>query len=111
MKAIIGTAVVAVLATLTLMPAFGADTPNRPPGVSAEEWAPISDTVGVVLIQGMIPTGGAGSPGPPPAAAISLPTIGAALISPVSGYLMVRRGHTWQRLIVVDPVKGPGEAG
>lgn len=36
---------------------------------------------------------------------------GAALISPVSGYLIVKRGHTWQRLIVIDPIKGPGEAG
>jgi hypothetical protein len=30
--------------------AFGATAPNRPPGVSANEWAPISDRMGVVLV-------------------------------------------------------------
>jgi hypothetical protein len=36
---------------------------------------------------------------------------GATLVSPISGYLMVKRGTLWQRLIVIDPVKGPGVAG
>jgi hypothetical protein len=29
--------------------AIGPNKQNRPPGVSANEWAPISDTMGVVL--------------------------------------------------------------
>jgi hypothetical protein len=104
-KALIGTAV-AVAATFVLMQAFGANTPDRPPGVDANEWAPINDSVGVVLVQGMIPMGVQ-----PAVRAGNLPLNGAALISPVAGYLMVRRGRVWQRLIVIDPVKGPGEAG
>jgi hypothetical protein len=36
---------------------------------------------------------------------------GAALIAPVNGYLMVKRGSVWQRLVVIDPIKGPGSAG
>jgi hypothetical protein len=106
MKALIATAVVAAVATFALMQAVGANAPDRPPGVSADEWAPINESVGVVLVQGMIPVGVQ-----PAVRAGNLPLNGAALISPVSGYLMVKRGHTWQRLIVIDPVKGPGEAG
>jgi hypothetical protein len=104
-KALIGTAI-AVVTTIALMQAFGANAPDRPPGVNADEWAPINDSVGVVLVEGMIPVGVQ-----PAVRAGNLPLNGAALISPVAGYLMVKRGHTWQRLIVIDPVKGPGEAG
>jgi hypothetical protein len=108
MKALIATVVVAVVATFALMQAVGANAPDRPPGVSADEWAPINDSLGVVLVQGMIPIDATHAQ--TPRAAI-LPFNGAALVSPVSGYLMVKRGHTWQRLVVIDPVKGPGEAG
>ncbi len=108
MKTLIATAAVTALTTFALVQAFGANAPSRPPGVSADEWAPINDMVGVVLVQGMIPMGTQRVQ--PPRAGI-LPNIGAALIPPVSGYLMVKRGQTWQRLVVIDPVKGPGEAG
>ncbi|HTV78900.1 MAG TPA: hypothetical protein VMF03_11620 [Steroidobacteraceae bacterium] len=81
---------------------------SRPPGVSADEWAPISDTLGVVLVQGMIPTGAQRAQ---PQVPVTLPNTGAMLVSPVSGYLMVRRGRTWQRLIMIDPPKGPADAG
>jgi len=37
--------------------------------------------------------------------------LGAALIPPIPGYLMVKRGNAWQRIILVEPVKGPGPAG
>ena len=105
-KMLIGTAVIAAFATFALMQAVGAEAPNRPPGVSADEWTPINDSVGVVLVQGMIPVGVQ-----PPARVGTVPMNGAALISPVSGYLMVKRGRTWQRLVVIDPIKGPGVAG
>jgi hypothetical protein len=108
MKTIHAVAAITVLAVLGVAGAIGANSPNRPPGVSADEWAPINDTVGVVLVQGMIPMGEQRAQPPRPGI---LPNTGAALISPVSGYLMVKRGHTWQRLVVIDPVKGPGEAG
>jgi hypothetical protein len=106
MKTIHTVAAVTVLAVVGVACAIGANSPDLPPGVSADEWAPINDSVGVVLVQGMIPVGVQ-----PPVRAGDLPLNGAALISPVSGYLMVKRGRTWQRLIVVDPVKGPGPAG
>jgi hypothetical protein len=49
MKAVITSVAVTVAATFALMQAFGANAPDRPPGVSADEWAPINDSVGVVL--------------------------------------------------------------
>lgn len=53
---------------------------NRPPGVSADEWAPINDSVGVVLVQGMIPTGAERTQTP---SVKNLPNTGANLISPI----------------------------
>jgi hypothetical protein len=104
MKTIHAVAAVAVLATFAIVGAVGAGAPNRPPGVSAQEWAAISDTLGVVLDQPL-----------PPAGEVSDPAhqeiLGAALIPPISGYLMVKRGNAWQRVILVEPVKGPGPAG
>jgi hypothetical protein len=115
---------VAVLATIAIVGAVGADAPGRPPGVSAQEWAPISDTMGVVLDQPLPPAGEANGPTPPSVdgqgqrigptggnRVIGGGVLGAALIPPISGYLMVKRGSTWQRIIIVEPVKGPGPAG
>lgn len=121
MKTLIGTAAAAAIATFALMQALGADAPSRPPGVSASEWAPISDTMGVVLV-GLQPTAmDAPIITPSPASGAATRNMGAgaangasggaALIAPVSGYLMVKRGSIWQRLVVIDPVKGPGAAG
>ena len=123
MKAIVGTALAVVLATFVLMRAVGADAPNRPPGVAANEWAPISDTLGIVLVDTQMaagdapivmqsPTSGtAGRNIGVPRNAVGGDMVGAALISPVTGYPMVKRGKLWQRLIVIDPIKGPGVAG
>jgi hypothetical protein len=36
---------------------------------------------------------------------------GALLTPPVEGYFMVKRGNAWLRLLVVEPIKGPGSAG
>ncbi|MEJ0004891.1 MAG: hypothetical protein WDM77_00455 [Steroidobacteraceae bacterium] len=121
MKTIVGTAAVAVtiLATFTLMRAMGADAPSRPPGVSTADWAPISATMGVVVVE-QLPVAGDGpiltEDGAPGRANggnrnAGAGGLGAALISPISGYLMVKRGTIWQRLIVIEPVKGPGAAG
>jgi hypothetical protein len=117
MKTMIGAAAAVALAAFTLMRAIGADAPNRPPGVGANEWAPISDTMGVVLIDQQMGASDAPVAGVEREGAAARRPVGngagggAALISPISGYLMVKRGMLWQRLIVVEPVKGPGAAG
>jgi hypothetical protein len=101
--------------------AIGANAPNRPPGVSADEWAPISDTMGVVLVDQQLtamdapiltPSSESGAASRHfDSGAANVASGGAALIAPVSGYLMVKRGSVWQRLVVIDPIKGPGSAG
>jgi len=119
MKAIVGTVAVAALATFTLMRAVGADAPSRPPGVSAADWAPISETMGVVVVEQLPGAGDApivtdsAEPGRGlgTGRGVGAGRVGAALISPISGYLMMKRGSVWQRLIVIEPVKGPGAAG
>jgi hypothetical protein len=85
--------------TLILSKAVGAGAPERPPGVTATQWAAITDSLGVVLApeqqRNPIPVS--------PTALLVLP--------PVEGYFMVKQGSTWRRLILVEPVKGPGAAG
>jgi len=118
MKTFVAVSTVIVLAAVVVVGALGADAPSRPPGVSAADWTPISDTLGVVVDGTLPPAGDAFNPQPqsstaePPKQAIpGAGGLGAALIPPVSGYLMVKRGNLWQRLILVEPVKGPGTAG
>jgi hypothetical protein len=125
MKTLHAVAAVAVLATVGAVVAVGADTSgSRPPGVSAQEWTRITDTLGVVLDQALPVAGdsadpapaNAGGPGQHPSAAGGAKAGiggvgGAVLIPPISGYLMMRRGNLWQRVILVEPVKGPGAAG
>jgi hypothetical protein len=92
MKTIIGLAAVAGVATLTLMRSVGAPAPSRPPGVSESDWAPISDTVGIVLVDQV--------PGADNAPEVRLNPQGAGsglragnggtvVMWPVSGYLMI----------------------
>jgi hypothetical protein len=119
MKTMHTVAAVALLATLAAVIAVGADAPSsRPPGVSAQEWTPISDTLGVVLDRALPAAGETAGPAPADRGAPARTSPigggsmgGAVLIPPVSGYLMIKRGNLWQRVILVEPVKGPGVAG
>lgn len=114
MKSIYSVAAAAMVAGAVLVGAIAADAPSRPPGVSADAWAPISDTVGVVLVAQMTAAGEI-SPSPDPGIQARqgphLDAGGAILTPPTTGYLMVKRGGTWQRLILIEPLKGPGTAG
>jgi hypothetical protein len=49
MKAVVGI-VFGLLAVVGLSFAAGRDAPDRPPGIAADRWAPISDTLGFVLV-------------------------------------------------------------
>jgi hypothetical protein len=126
MKTLMGIAI-AVVATAGLSLALSNDAPDRPPGVAADHWAPISATLGVVLV----PDSGLSAESPPPAggptASAGAPTAGTkvpvgaadptALIAPptaavrkiieegqpVRGYIMVKRGNLWRPLLVVAP--------
>src|SRR5580704_16714476 len=68
MKAIVGI-VFGVLAVLGLSLAAGRNAPDRPPGIAADRWAPISATLGFVLVPdsepNVAPPLAAGAPGMP----------------------------------------------
>lgn len=129
MKAVVGLAF-GVLAICGLSLAVSSNAPDRPPGVAADRWAPISSTLGVVLVPdsepGALPplvVGAAGSgartaPGASPRSseivpitdptglfAAPSPAVQAIIEEgqPVRGYIMVKRGKVWRPLTVVAP--------
>jgi hypothetical protein len=123
--------VFAVLAVLGLSLAAGRDAPDRPPGIAADRWAPISDTLGFVLVPDSKPAalpplsiGATGQPGriaprasidrmapviapgdPTGLFAAPSPAVQAIIEEgqPVRGYIMVKRGKVWRPLAVVPP--------
>jgi hypothetical protein len=110
MKMLVTAGLLVLVGVVVALHAVGADAPNRPPGVSAAEWAPVSDTLGIVLVQQTVGAGDVTFPdsqGKPTSQGLA----GAILSPPTNGYFMVRRGGHWIRLVVVEPLKGPGDAG
>lgn len=120
-RAIIAAAIAA--AAITSFVALSGDAPDRPSGVAARDWIPISDSFGIVLVQTAAPVTGSGNAMEAlegPDGVILLPRGGSVdlrpsnmllLRPPVGGYFMVKGAGGWTRLIVVEPVKGPGDAG
>jgi hypothetical protein len=119
--------VIALVAIAGLSLAFSDNAPDRPPGVAADRWAPISATLGFVLVpdsglsaESAPPVGGSSAPygAPEPGAKIVVGAVDpTALIAPltpgvrkvieegqpVRGYIMVKRGKLWRPLLVVAP--------
>jgi hypothetical protein len=113
MKMLVTAGAIALVSAVAVMHAVGVDGPDRPPGLSASQWAPVSDTLGVVLVQ---QPQGAAEFLPAPADShgnlISGGVMGGAILSPPeNGYFMVKCAGHWARLVVIEPLKGPGDAG
>jgi hypothetical protein len=85
---------------LTIHFANGAAPPDRPTGVDAGHWIPVSDKMGFVVTTPSIPGRRVTTDGQP-----------LLLASPEEGYFMVHRGNVWQRIIINNPIKGPGSSG
>jgi hypothetical protein len=107
MKVVVGI-VFGVLAVLGLSLAAGRNAPDRPPGIAADRWAPVSDTLGFVLV----PDSDLKATPPLPVGAgltdlYAQPTAAVQAIIeegyPVRGYIMVKRGRIWRPLTVVAP--------
>ena len=122
---------IAVVALAGLSVALSDAAPDRPPGVAADRWAPISATMGVVLVPDSDLSAGSPPPAGAPAQAADAPNAGPTagpkvplgatdpteLIAPptpavrkiieeglpVRGYIMVKRGRLWRPLLVVAP--------
>jgi hypothetical protein len=79
--------------------ANGASSPDRPADVDAQNWIPVSDKMGFVVTTPRI------FPMPMPDRQVLF------LTTPAEGYFMVHTGNVWQRLVIQDPLKGPGTSG
>jgi hypothetical protein len=90
-----------VLSTLLAIHfANSAPSPDRPVGVDAQHWIAVSDKMGFVVTTPSIP-----------GAIVTTDRQPLLLMPPTEGYFMVHTGNTWQRLIIQDPLKGPGSSG
>jgi hypothetical protein len=86
---------------LTVHFALGASSPDRPAGVNAENWIPVSDKMGFVVTNPQSALG----------ALVTKDRQPLLLAPPAQGYFMVHTGITWQRIIIQVPIKGPGTSG
>ncbi len=85
---------------LTIHFAVGAAETDRPSGVAASNWIPINDKLGFVVMPAEITY------------SVVSPDKQQLLLTPyASGYLMARSSNGWYRLVIVEPLKGPGAAG
>ena len=81
--------------------ANGAAPADRPAGVDAHHWIPVSDKMGFVVT----------TPQSVPGALVTTDPQALLLAPPAEGYFMVRSGIGWQRIIIQDTLKGPGASG
>ncbi len=90
----------AVLAMALAVSPFvhSSDAPDRPPGVAKDAWVPINDRVGFVVV-------------PRAKEPIRISPQALLLMPPVSGYFMLKSGSEWTRMVIVEPLRGPGDAG
>jgi hypothetical protein len=83
-----------------------ADMQDRPPGVDAKSWVVVSKDLGLVIAPAPE------TPAPlqqPPGQARDQPLL---LVPPAHGYFMARMGDgSWRRVVIIEPIKGPGSAG
>ena len=86
---------------LTIHFALGASNPDRPNGIDAQDWIPVSDKMGFVV------TTSEGYPG----TLVTTDRQPLLLAPPAEGYFTVRAGDHWQRITIKDPLKGPGTSG
>jgi hypothetical protein len=97
MKRILMIGVAVALASLAGVAVVeGQTAPNRPQGVSATQWIPVSDRLGFVVL----PSAAMGSGSADPDVLLAKP--------PVEGYFMVKNSSGWSRVTIAEPVFGPG---
>jgi hypothetical protein len=93
--------VLVLLSAFAIHFANGASSPDRPAGVAAENWIPVTDKMGFVVTTAQTSLG----------ARVTTDRQPLLLTPPAEGYFMVHTGNVWQRIIIQDPMKGPGTSG
>jgi hypothetical protein len=96
MKTLVTVVVIAICAALSAE-VIPSDAPDRPAGVSAQEWIPVNERMGFIIV-----------PYKEPMLATKQELF---LVPPLRGYFVAKRDQTWVRIQVVEPIKGPGAAG
>jgi hypothetical protein len=95
MKSMLVPGALLVAAALALAPFVRSENvPNRPPGVGADAWIQLNDKLGFVVT---------------PETKLSVNAL--LLAPPVSGYFMIRGASRWSRVVLVEPARGPADAG
>jgi hypothetical protein len=92
----IGAAIVAISLVVTPL-VRGQGVPDRPQGVAAGAWISLNPRLGFVV-----------------APTVRAPVAGAnalLLAPPVEGYFMIKGETGWSRVVIAEPLKGPGGAG
>jgi hypothetical protein len=101
MKRILLIGAIVAAFSLTVVPFVrGQGAPDRPAGVAAAQWVPLNERLGFVI---MPPDTGSVIPGANPNVLLLSP--------PVAGYFMIKHGTRWSRIVIAEPLRGPGDAG
>jgi hypothetical protein len=93
-KSVLVVTFVAALAVLAFVARAAAPSApsDRPAGVAQQDWIPMSDRVGFVIVHSNAPL--QGYPGDVNGTIVSPPT---------SGYFMLKGASRWSRVVVVEP--------
>jgi len=97
MKRLAYASIIAVMLSMS----FGAiaeEASDRPAGVAAADWVPVSNRLGIVLLHREAPAAGSSHQA-------------LLLTPPVDGYFMVKVVDGWTRLVIIEPRKGPADIG
>lgn len=86
-------------AIFPLHAAFAADENDRPVGVEAQNWLPITDRLGFVVVAGKEVRGG---PGSRQLLLADPERVSADLMPPKKGYFVIRTKAGWQRVVISD---------
>jgi hypothetical protein len=97
----IAASLLVLASVLTIHFANGASSPDRPAGVDAQNWIPVSDRMGFVVTTPQSVIG----------ALVTTDQQPLLLMPPAEGYFMMHTGNVWQRITLKDPLKGPGSSG
>lgn len=97
MKRLAYASVIAVMLSMSFA-AIAEEASDRPAGVAAADWVPVSNRLGIVLHHRKSPAVGSFDQA-------------LLLTPPVDGYFMVKVVDGWTRLVVIEPRKGPADIG
>jgi hypothetical protein len=97
----IAASLLVLASVLTIYFANGASSPDRPAGVDAQNWIPVSDRMGFVVTTPQSVTG----------ALVTTDQQPLLLMPPAEGYFIMHTGNVWQRITLKDSLKGPGSSG